>query len=254
MMLGPAMAIGQSWNQEWSIGYVFTTPTGGMKQNINNGNGLIFDFHLLSPSKRYSVGAEVNYTIYGFDESSQKYDFPDGTSANMDVDVTNAFTNLVAVGRFYMKTKGFILPYINGKAGYAWYRTNLSIYDPDDFDQCTPVEKDILYHDGTFIASAGGGVRFDISNIFKKTHPQTFYIDLSSSFTRGNKILYMNTDGPDPSVHTSMNSRSDEVQAAFINTQTKIIHQHHVGYLYTSFAEMFDFRLSMVFRPSGLKF
>lgn len=254
MILGVASATAQSWSQEWNMGYVFTAPTGGMKQNINNGNGLVFDFHMLSPSRKYSVGAEVNYTVYGYDRSLQQYDFPDGTSANMDVDVTNAFTNLVAVGRYYFKTNGFVLPYINGKAGYAWYRTNLSIYDPDELDQCTPLEKDILYHDGTFIASAGGGVRFDVSWIFKKAHPQTLYIDLSSNFTRGNKIRYMNTDGPDPSSHASMNSRSDDVMAAFINTQTQIVHQHHVGYLYTSFAEMMDFRLTFVFRPSGLRF
>lgn len=254
LVLGCCNLNAQSWSQEWNTGFVFTSPTGGMKETIRNGSGIVFDFHALSPSKRYSVGAEVNYTVYGFDQSTQKYDFPDGTSADMDVDVTNAFTNLVAVGRFYLKPTGFVLPYVNGKAGYSWYRTNLSIYDPDDMDQCKPLEKDLLYHDGTFIVSAGGGFRFDVSYLFKRSHRQTLYVDLSANYTAGNRVSYMNTDGPDPSKHTSMNARTDDVMASFINTQTQIVHKHHVGYLYSGVARMVDFRLTFVFRPAGLKF
>jgi hypothetical protein len=51
------------WTREWSVGYAFSDPTGKMKQNINQGHGVVMDFLMLSPSGKYALGADLNYSI-----------------------------------------------------------------------------------------------------------------------------------------------------------------------------------------------
>lgn len=236
------------WTREWSIGYAFTSPTGKMNQVINQGHGIVMDFHMLAPSLKYSLGVDLNYSIYGYDRSRQEYMFPDGTTAQMDVDVTNTFTNLMASGRYNLMTGKSLTPYISAKTGYAWFRTDLNIYDPDDSDSCSPVETALLQKDGTWIYSIGGGLKYDLSSVFKKLRKDRMFINLSANYTQGGTVNYMNTDAPDAHHATSSTTRSSDVEASFINTQTQIIHKHHVGYVYSSFVQMMDFRLTLTFR------
>lgn len=240
-------AFGQ-WGREFSVGYAFASPSGKMKQNIKQGNGVILDFHLVSPSKKFSLGADFNYSIYGFDQSRQQYTFSDGTTADMDVNVTNSFTNLMVVGRYYLLTDKKVLPFVEGKAGYSWFRTNLNIYDPDDFDSCKPIEKDILQKDGTVVYSFGGGLRYDLAPLFKRLGENHFFVNVSASYTQGGLVSYMNTDVPSTHHGSAPPNRTGTVEASFINTQTQIIHKHHVGYVYSSYAQMMDYRLTFSFR------
>jgi opacity protein-like surface antigen len=236
------------WSREWSIGYAFAAPTGKMKQNINQGHGIVMDFHFIAPNEKYSFGADLNYSIYGFDQSRQQYSFPDGTTADMDINVTNSFMNLMASGRYNLITGKKLTPYVGAKAGYSWFRTDLNIYDPDDFDSCKPVETDLLQKDGTWIYSIGGGLKYDLSSVFKKLKNGSMLINLSAYYTQGGMVNYMNTDAPDAHHTASQHNRATDVEAEFINTQTQVVHKHHVGYVYSSFAQMMDFRLTLIFR------
>ncbi len=58
----------------------------------------------------------------------------------MDVLVNNNITTLMATTRLYLLLKGPVRPYATVKAGYSFFRTELSIVDPDDNDSCKPVE------------------------------------------------------------------------------------------------------------------
>jgi hypothetical protein len=134
------------------------------------------------------------------------------------------------------------------KAGYSWFNTNLNIYDPDDFDSCEPVETALLQKDGTWIYSVGGGLTYDLSSVFKKLHTEFLFINVSAFYTQGGTVNYMNTDVPDGHHSSSPPNRTGDLEATFINTQTQVIHKHHVGYVYTSFAQMMDFRLGLTIR------
>jgi hypothetical protein len=50
----------------------------------------------------------------------------------------------------------------------------------------------------------------------------------------------MNADF-DPTKHKVHND-VDQLMADFINNQTKIVHQHHVGYLFENTVQMTEFR------------
>jgi len=236
------------WTREWSLGYAYSSPTGKMKQNIRHGNGIIFDFHLQSPGKKYALGVDMNYSLYGFDQTRQQYTFSDGTTADMDINVSNSFMNLMFSGRYNLITDKKLIPYAGLRAGYSWFITDLNIYDPDDTDNCKPVESDILLRDGTFIYSVGGGVKYNLSSLFKKLNSDRLFINISAYYTQGGTVNYMNTDVPDRNHTTPPPNRTGDMEAAFINTQTQVVHKHHVGYVYSSFAQMMDFRFTLVIK------
>jgi opacity protein-like surface antigen len=236
------------WSREWSLGYVYTSPTGKMKQNIDRAHGGVLDFHFLSPDKKLALGTDLNYSIYGFDKTRQQYTFSDGTTADMDIQVSNSFFNLMASGRYYLLTGKKVSPYVGLKAGYSWYVTDLNIYDPDDFDSCKPVETDMLQQDGTWIYSLGGGLQYDLSDLFEKLRKEVLLISVSAFYTQGGTVDYMNTDVPDGHHSGSPPNRTSDLEASFINTQTQVIHKHHVGYVYSSYAQMLDFRFTITFR------
>lgn len=236
----------QRWSSEVGLDYAYTAPLGSMKQNIKQGNGAVVDLGMVTPSKRFSVGVEVQYTQYGHDESMQEYELDDGTRANMNVVVNNSFINFMGYARWYVISEGKFLPYLSVKGGYAHYSTDLNIYDPDEWDNCAPVESDMLQKDGTMIGSLGGGFRLDMATVFRKSEPGKFYLDFSSSITQGGTVKYMNTDAPDH--HPANHGTTDAVTAQFVNTQTQVYHSHHVGTLYTSPVQLLDFRLGATFR------
>jgi hypothetical protein len=231
----------------FGVNYGFMSPTGGMKQYIRNGHGLSMSLLLDAPSCRVATGLELSWTGYGLTKSTTDFVFPDGTSAPMELTVMNSFTTMMVNTRLYFVVNGPLRPYASVKAGYTWFRTNLSIYDPDNGDPCEPLESDILSKDGTFAYGAGGGIRLDAAWIFKKAPRGRYFIDLSSNVLQGGRVSYMNENAPPQTTMHGGPARAKEVQADFINTQTQVVHPHHVGYLYNSFVQMMDFRLGMTF-------
>jgi hypothetical protein len=248
LLLVSNFSIAQLAHPEFSVGYTYTMPRVGMKNYIKQGHGLLLEAHLADPIKRFSIGAEINFSIYGNDQSRQEYEFADGTTAPMDVTVNNYFVNVMAVGRYYLLTQGTaVQPFVTGKVGYSHWSTELSITDPNDWDDCEPLESDILRKDGNVIATAGAGIRWDMASLFKSLDRNRFMMDLSTSHSKGGRINYMSTDPPSSTSHHQTPS-TDQVSAKFINTQTRVVHKHHVGYVYNNFIELMDVRLNFVFK------
>ncbi|HZY81387.1 MAG TPA: outer membrane beta-barrel protein [Cyclobacteriaceae bacterium] len=248
IVVGAANAQTDTWLPTFGVDFNYMSPTGGMKQNIRNGFGGTASILLEAPSKRIAAGLEFNITGYGHTRTTTDYSFPDGTTAAMEMTVNNNFTSVMGVTRLYFILDGPVRPYATVKAGYTFFNTTLSIFDPDDGDSCEPLESDILSKDGTFAYSAGGGVRMDLAWLFKNVKKGNFYIDLSSSILQGGRVEYMNENPPNNSNSNMHAGRVKEVTADFINTQTQVVHPHHVGYLYNSFLQMVDFRLGMSMR------
>lgn len=249
MVCGAALA-SASFGQRWDMGanFNYSRPTGGMSRNIEQGFGITFEGARVLKNVPFSVGAEFSYNGYGYDKTRQQYTFDDGSVTDTNVIVTNSFSNLFLTGKFFLRKEKLINPYLSAKMGYSWYRTTLTIEDPEDEDGCRPLESDRLLRDGTFTASGGGGIRVDFSSVFKKVKFNTLFFDLSAHMTQGGTVEYMN-------VHKSTNHATPErdVMARFINNRTQVVHEHHVGHVYSSFAEMMEYRLGVIYRPASRK-
>jgi hypothetical protein len=232
----------QNWGREFGVNYVYSKPMGGMGQTIQQAHGATLNFGLVNPSRHFSFGIDVSLAEYGRDKSRQEYTLEDGSVAPMDIIVSNTFVNAMAYSKWYLVTEGLFRPYLVGKLGYAGFNTALNIYDPDDADHCEPVDSDVLYHDGTWLTAIGAGVKVDFATVFKRIQKSKFYLESNINFTQGGQVRYMNADAHANHANHSTPG-SEHVMADFLNTETLIVHRHHVGHLYTSTAQMTEIRI-----------
>ena len=235
--------------QRWDMGssFNYARPIGGMARNIEQGFGITFEGARVLKNAPFTIGAEFAYNAYGRDVSRQQFTFDDGTVTETNVIVTNSFANLMATGKFFLRKDKLFTPYLSGKVGYSWYKTNLVIEDPEDEDGCKPLDSDKLLVDGTFLASGGAGARLDFSALFKKMGSNTLFFDFSAHLTQGGTVDYMNVHNHPNPTHQTPDS---DVTARFINNRTQVVHEHHVGHVYSSLVEMMEYRFGVVFRPS----
>lgn len=235
--------VSKGQKSEMGFNYIFSIPRGSMQYTINDAHGFTMDYYFTPKEKLYSVGMEMNFSMYGHDKTRQTYTFDDGSTAPMDIVVDNSFFNMMIAGRYFLSEKN-IRPFVTGKIGYSFFNTNLMIYDPDDADHCEPVDADILSKDGSMLVSAGAGLRMEV---LPRKNPGKLFLNLSANYSLGGKVDYMNVDAGSMNHAAHMDHTSD-VYAQFINTQTQIVHDHHVGNVYSSAIEMVDFQLGATFR------
>ena len=251
LVIGGALFVNAVCAQRFDMGssFNYAKPIGGMAQNIDQGFGITLEGAWLPKTSPFSIGAEFAYNAYGQETTRQQFEFDDGTVTDTDVIVTNAFSNLYLTGKFFLRKDKLLNPYLSAKAGYSWYKTNLVIEDPEDPDGCSPLESDKLLVDGTFTASGGAGVRIDFSAIFRKMDSNMMFFDLSAHLTQGGTVEYMNVHNHNAPQTQGQTPESD-VTARFINNRTQVVHEHHVGHVYSSMVEMMEYRVGVVFRPS----
>ena len=241
-------SLAQKWGTEFGLSYVYANPTGGMGRIIDQGHGVNFNFGMATPSQRFTYGIDFSYAQYARDKTKQEYTLDDGTTAPMEIIVSNAFVNVSGYARWYLTTQGMVRPYLVGKLGYSLFNTDLSVYDPDDNDHCEPVEGDVLYNDGTMIGGVGAGAKVDARSLFKKLPAGMLYFETSINYLQGGSVRYMNSDA-DAHMHTGTPD-ADPVTTQFINTHTQVVHEHHVGYVYTNPVQMFELQVGLSMRFS----
>lgn len=242
LILMCAIPVSYAQHLEFGSDFNVSQPLGTMGRNMNNAFGLAF-----AASKNFkapfSIGAEIAFGNYGYHTSRQQYTFDDGSVTETDVNVSNNLFNFSLTGKHFFRNNKKINPYLSGKVGWSWFSTTLTIEDPEDEYSCHPLESDILSRDNTYSLSGGGGLRIDLGALFKKIETQRFYIDVSVHSTSGGTVNYMNSE-MDPAQPTP----DRDVVAKFINHQTQVIHEHHVGYVYNSVLNMMEYRLGITFR------
>jgi opacity protein-like surface antigen len=230
--------------QTWEFGsdFALTQPVAGMNKSMNNAFGMSFNM-----AKRFdapfAVGLEGSINNYGSNTTRQAYEFDDGSVTETNVRVSHDLFTLQLTGKYFLRNGKNISPYVSGKIGLTWFQTNLTIEDPEDEFSCEPLESDILSSDHTYLASGGAGVRVDFNSFFRKMETGKFYLDLSVHSSQGGAVRYMNSE-----VDPSQPKFEDHVMAEFINTQSQVIHEHHVGYVYSSLVNTVDYRLGVIFR------
>lgn len=228
--------LSQSW--ELGSGFNVSQPVGGMTRTMNNAFGMTLSFGRQLKNAPFTLGVEAGFGSYGSNTTQQEYTFDDGTTTETNVVVGNDIINFQLTGKYFLRQNKNVMPYLMGKAGWSWFSTNLTIEDPADQFSCYPVESDILHSDNTYIVSGGAGVKIDFNTFFKKMDNGRFYFDLGVNATQGGKIRYMNSK-----IDPSQGPPDQDVMGKFLNTQTQVIHEHHVGYVYTSLINMVEYKL-----------
>ena len=232
------------WAQSWQLesDLFLSQPTAMMRENMNNAFG--FNLGVARSFKGpFSLGVEFGVGNYGYQTTRQQYTFSDGSLTETDVNVGNNIFTALLTGKHFPRNNKSVKPYLSGRLGWTVFSTNLTIEDPADELSCHPLESEIIARDNTWIASGGAGVRIDFNNLFPKTEVDRFYFDFSVHATRGGIIEYMNVD-----IHSPRHVPDQDVMARFLNTQTQVVHEHHVGYVYSDVFSMVEYRLGVAYR------
>jgi hypothetical protein len=223
--------------------YNYSSPRGEMAVNVRQAHGIVLEGTYNLPKTPINVGLELSFSGYGHHKSRQTYTFDDGSQTETDVHVNNNIASFRLVTRVNFLKNGPLIPYMDLKGGVSRYFTNLRIDDPEDVDDCHPLESDILLSKGALTASAGMGLRWDLSTLFNQMDKGRFFMDFNTSYTAGTRVQYMSVNAPEPKQKPVRN-----VDASFINTHHQVIHKHHVGYVYESAIEMLELRVGFAAR------
>ncbi len=232
----------QSWGVDAGIGYVYGQPKGLMSTHVPHANGLSLTFAGISPSRHWSLGMDMSFMTYEKIKSSIEIVLPDGTEAPMELVVHGMMFTWTAEGRYYPFTGTILQPYANGRLGYAGFETTLNIYDADDWDNCSPVESEILNERGTVVAAGGGGMRIDLSGLFNSKMKEWLYLDLGASYYTGGKTQYMVSEG----TGTHATGIPNGVEASFLQAQTRVVHTHYVGYRFDTRISQWNYQAGLV--------
>jgi hypothetical protein len=130
------------------------------------------------------------------------------------------------------------------------YWTNLNIADPQDADGCRPLENSTLLRDGALVGTLGMGVRWDLSGLFRKAQQRRYWLDFSAEYLSGGRVRFMNVNIP-PSTAAHQHAAqkgSDPFMASFVNPQTLVVHEHHVGDVYNSQINKIGLRFGFMMR------
>ncbi len=225
---------------ELGLGYDYAQPLGGMSLNITQVHGLSLYGRYHLPNSPIALGAEINYGHYGHQKSRQFYTFNDGSQVETDVHVNNNIASLNLTAQIDLLQKGAVIPYFLVKSGASFFYTDLRIDDPTDRSDCEVLEQDLLQSDWSVTASTGLGFRWDLASLVSKWNQNTFFVNFQAEYQVGSTVNYMSVDRPN-----RQNRPRGDVEASFVNSQTQVVHRHHVGHVYQSSLEMLRFRLGM---------
>jgi hypothetical protein len=238
-------------------GYNYSRPVGPMATNIERIHNINAYISFQIPKTPWQIGLEGSLGRYAKQKTRQVYTFPDDSTMTTDVNVNvfNQVSSIFLTSQFELFKKGRINPYVNLSVGRMWFKTELRIDDIDDTDNCMPsISTEPLLFDESTVGKLGLGFRIDLS--YSKKGTDNYYLDFGVFYMAGMRnVRYMSAYAPPPHQHHNPQPTSTQlVEVDFINTQTQIVHKHHVGYVYESPIKLLDFRVRFVFPLKDLDF
>jgi hypothetical protein len=230
-------------------GYAMSLPRQEMKENIKPLHSLAFSglYKLPGSLNRIMLGADFSWGSYANTQKRQTFIFTNGATTETMVNYSSNVLQAGLSGRVLLLKNKALLPYINGKAGYASFYSNIFIEDPLDLDGCTPLDQKNLIKDGTITTGYGGGLMADWSLFSKKSRKNMGWIDLSVTSIRGSNINYINTKRLIDASKPPVNSDGKPLNVTFINASTQQLHEHQVAEVYNTPLRMMEIKLSATF-------
>lgn len=236
--------------------YSLSIPQQEMAKNIQPLHSMtgLLQYRLPGKFSRVTLGTELGIGIYAHETRDQDLRFPDGSGTNTSIDYVSSVFQGNLFSRVYLHKEAKFNPYINGKAGYANFFSNVTVGDPEDEDDCRPLERKNIIRDHTFYYAWGGGFQLDMALFSKKQQPGRGYIDISVNQVTGCNLDYINTKNiqdhvhVDPNAPTPLPGKGEPLNVRFVNVSTQAVHEHQVAEVYNSPLRMLDIKLGVIFK------
>jgi hypothetical protein len=238
-----------------SLYYQYNNPLPAMGATLTQAHGFGFDGLLQTRCKNFYAGLTSSFSFYGMKREPITIITPDSATLNTHLRISNYFFQIGAAGRYILPLHfDRFQPYIEGKVNGIFFQTELIIEDPEDLSNCEPLQSDLLTKDANIAATLNFGFDFRLSKIHtafsEESTPSNLYFFMSGGFTIGGKVSYMNVETEPTHFHQQASQQPDKnpYYVDFINTQTQVVHQHHVGYVYTSPVRMMEIKGGIILR------
>lgn len=191
-----------------------------------------------------------SWGIYSSKTLQQTYMFSNGAQTTTNVTYTSAMHKYllgakVMLNRDFRTIRGYITPQI----GVANFRTKIVIADPQDEDDCKPLDKETTQRFAGFVYGGEIGAEIPMNKLFKKMNEESkhkFFV--SANYLGGFKHFeYVNVRYMQDEVHDAeITHESMEVTTKFINVSTNEIHEHKIAELYHTSLRMIGFNVGFV--------
>jgi hypothetical protein len=227
-------------------------PRQEMKQNIRPVHSMnaIFTSYFKKLT-RLSWGIEAGFGQYASFTKDQDIRFPDGTGINTKVSYSSSVATAGVLTRFSLFKEAKVNPYLTGKLGYASFFSKVVVADPEDDDDCKPLDKKTPIHDHSFFAAYGAGLQIDVSS---KKKPNNAWLDISINQLHGTQLSYINVKdiknhiNNDPANPIPATNKSVPLSISFVNVTTQTIHQHQLAEVYTSPLRLLEMKIGVRWR------
>ena len=247
-----ATGICASAQVEGGVSYSLSLPQHEMKQNIRPAHSMnIIFISQIKKLSKLSWGIEAGFGQYASFTKDQDIRFPDGTGINTKVSYSSNVATAGLLTRFNLFKEAKVNPYLAGKLGYASFFSKVIVDDPEDEDDCKPLDKKTPIHDHSFFASYGAGLQIDVSS---KKKPKNAWINISVSQLHGTNLNYINVKDIKDHIHNDPNTpmppsdKSVPLSIRFVNVATQTIHEHQLAQVYTSPLRLLEMKIGVRWR------
>ncbi len=229
------------------------------KASVAGGFGLSAYF---APESRLPVALELkgNLGTYSNRTLQQTYEFMDGSQTRTNVTYSSNFHKVMLGSRFSTRyaMDGMEL-YLTPQIGFGSMRSRIYIADPQDEDDCKPLENTIVQRDNGFLYGLEAGLDIQMNKVIsgtkiKDNHRMFFSVNYLSSFKSFDyiNIRYMEDEvhgmTSNPPANGGVDSEGRDINTQFVNLGSNNLHDHKIAELYTSPLKYIGVQFGYVYR------
>lgn len=211
------------------------------RMSTNFGAGMLFAY---KPVRNIPLFLELrgNVGSYHSKTSKETFIFDDGTTTVTDVRFSSGMAK-VQLGtkfyytNFYRPVRGYVTPQI----GYNFMRSRIRIADPEDEDDCMPLENRIAHKSSGLTYGLEVGLEVDVMGLIRGGDHSKGRLYVSASYLGSiKKMDYINTRFMNEHEHVVYDEAHGHhvgedgraLTATFVNVSNNDLHEHKIAEIY----------------------
>lgn len=220
---------------------------------VTGGFGLNFT---IQPITRIPIAFELRGNLGNYSNRTleQTYNFKDGSQTITDVSYSSNYHKLLFGTRFMTgnDASGLRL-YAMPQIGIGTMRSRIRIADPEDEDDCQPLENKITQRFTGVIYGGELGMDIDLGRLISKSdYSRSHRLNIGVNFISSFKdFKYVNIKHMKTEVHDVANEQNDEnrdITTQFVNVSSNNLHEHKIAELYVTPMAYIGIHIGYVYR------
>jgi hypothetical protein len=240
---------------DWSFNAVHNSPSGKLAPHISPATGIGMGFSI-KPFKKPGLWVSLDGSIVSMVSFDRTLTLTSPASPEVTTTTINYNTNadnLALALRYEFRQNKKWNPYISTSLMHMWFKSSISIVDPQSEDGCEYLEEMKVEGGGQWMFATGGGIKYKLN---KKTpasedeHLNNIWIDFSVNFVRGPQINYadmrsIQTMQPGE-LYKPANPEAKPLGILYRDIHTNTTHEHHIVEIHNNPFRMVQFKLGLV--------